>query len=483
MKLLQKANSNNGYIGNSILIFLIRVFPSLANILVVVFFSRLLEKGDYGIYQNFWVNVLLLSSIASLGIQSFIVTYSSASIASLLKSMRTYQYALIVLWVLLIGIVFGMLQKEGVGMNMFFAISFLSVYAFSIIFESLLTAFRKFKVLVWFSLIHTLIFGWLHWLYIKGAFAVDMLFLYLLVLGVVRLLPYMFISIKEAAKHKKEEHDIKAIRKLWLHVGFFEVSQRLLTLVDKFIIGLILSSELFAIYFNGTIQIPFLPLLLGAVGSAMLMQMADNEHQEDKQLLKMITHSGKVLSAVVFPLFFFFLVYRYELFHVVFTSKYESAIPIFLVSILVLPLRAYNFTTVLQNRHKGATINMGVLIDLLGILLLIYPLYQWLGLPGVALSFVLSSYIQGAYYLYQTAKLLQVPFYHLVPVIDWAKKLIVFGLITIGIRYLLLEVFTEQIVLILGIAITFVIVATALFRELKQNSNLDGQPVQKEKAG
>ncbi|MEZ5016489.1 MAG: oligosaccharide flippase family protein [Flavipsychrobacter sp.] len=482
MKLLQKANSNNGYIGNSILIFLIRVFPSLANILVVVFFSRLLDKSAYGVYQNFWVNVLLLSAIASLGIQSFIVTYTSSSIASLLKSMRVSQYLLLVSWVLLVGVVFGLLQKAEVGLSVAFAATFLSVYAFSIIFESLLTAFRKFKLLVWLSLFHTIVFGWLHWLYVNRQVTLKELFVYLLILGVIRLLPYVYVSFKEIAKHDKESHDIKAVRRLWLHIGFFEISQRLLTLVDKFIIGLLLSSELFAIYFNGTIQIPFLPLLLGAVGSAMLMQMADDSKQVDEKLIRMVAHSGQVLSAVVFPLFFFFLIYRYELFHVVFTNKYESAIPIFFVSILVLPLRAYNFTTVLQNRHRGGLINIGVFIDLLSILLLLYPLYQLFGLPGVALSFVLSSYIQGAYYLYQTGKLLKVPFYKLIPLKNWLIKLVVFGGVSIGLHYMFVQTFTEQIVLILGTVVTVVIVVLALILELKQNSNLDGQSVQKEEA-
>ncbi len=213
------------------------------------------------------------------------------------------------------------------------------------------------------------------------------------------------------------------------------------------------------------------------MGSALLMQMAEQTAQGDEKLVQLVKHSGRVLSAVVFPLFFFFMLYRYELFHVVFTNKYESAIPIFLVTIMVLPLRAYNFTTILQNKHKGATINIGVLIDLLSILALMYPLYKWLGLSGVALSFVLGSYIQGGYYLYQTGKVIGKPFYKLVPLVDWAKKLIILAVLGIGIHYVLSLLFTEQIVLILGILVTIIFVVIALYPDIKSSKRFYGEPV------
>lgn len=483
MKLLQRANSNNGYIGNSILIFLVRVFPSLANLLVVIFFSRMLDKTEYGIYQNFWVNVFLLSTLASLGVQSFVVTYAAPKVASLLKSLRAKSYFLITIWIVGLGLLFGYLQKDSVGLDIVTASLFLIIYSLGIILEALLTVFKRFKLLLWVSFLHTALFVVFHYMYLYGSFDIKMLFVWLLLIGAIKLIPFVASCLKDVKAHQdNEDHDVKEVRSLWLHVGFFEVSQRMLVWVDKFILGLFLSNELFAVYFNGTIQIPFLPLLLGAVGSALLMQMAEQREQGDDRLIYLVNHSGRVLSAVVFPLFFFFLLYRYELFHVVFTNKYESAIPIFFVTIMVLPLRAYNFTTILQNKHKGATINIGVLIDLISILMLMYPLYRWLGLPGVALSFVLGSYVQGAYYLYMTGKVTNKPFYKLVPLVDWFKKLIILAVLGIGIHYLLCQLFTEQIVLILGILVTIIFVVIALYPEIKSSKRIYGEPVSQEEA-
>ncbi len=468
MKLLQKA-SNSGYIGHSILIFLIRFFPSLANILIVIAFSRLLEKEVYGVYQGFWVNVFLLSILASLGIQSFVVTYSQSKVASLIKRLRFRSIILLSSWVVGLGFLFAVLQKSAANLSMITACAFLVVYTAGIILESVLTVFKRFKMLLGASFLYTVLFIVLHWMYLHQHISLTLLFQYILLLGVLKLLPFILIAIKDIKAEPDDTiADIKEVRKLWLHVGFFEVSQRALVWIDKFILGLFLGSELFAVYYNGSIQIPFLPLLLGAVGSAMLMQLADPKESGVSDKVALVKHSGSVLAAVVFPLFYFFLIYRYELFSQVFANRYNEAVPIFFVTMLVLPLRAYNFTTILQHQHKGGIINTGVLLDLLIIIVSIYPLYLWLDLPGVALSFVIGSYVQGGFYLYKTGAVIDVSVFQLIPYKGWLLKLLLFGSVTIGFHYITVELFPEQIVLILGLLFTSLLCIAALYRELKQ---------------
>src|SRR5690606_10351781 len=109
---------------------------------------------------------------------------------------------------------------------------------------------------------------------------------------------------------------------------------------------------------------------------------------------------GRLLSCIAYPVFFFLFFFRSEFITVVFSEKYVEAIPIFLCSVLILPVRAYSNTTILQNYHQGRIINAGVLLDYIVALAVIYPLYLWLGLAGIALSFVVSTYVQVIFYLY-----------------------------------------------------------------------------------
>jgi hypothetical protein len=67
--------------------------------------------------------------------------------------------------------------------------------------------------------------------------------------------------------------------------------------------------------------------------------------------------------------------------------------------------------------------------------LLMYPMYLLLGLPGVALSFVLSTCFQVIYYLFHTRKLLQVRIIDLFPLSNWLKKIMGFGALGLILRY------------------------------------------------
>jgi O-antigen/teichoic acid export membrane protein len=218
--------------------------------------------------------------------------------------------------------------------------------------------------------------------------------------------------------------------------------------------------------------VPFLPILLGAVGGAALMQLSADK-AEDAPIV-VVNKTARILSALVFPVFFFLVCFRYELFTVILTNRYEGSVPIFLMSMLVLPLRAYNFTVVLQNKHKGNLINKGALLDMVLACVLMYPLYLLLGLPGVALSFVVSTYLQAAYYLYHTSRVLDVKWHKLLPLTNWCTKLIIFAIVFIGIHYGLSTVFEPQIVLIWGVVLTIITALVTFVIEFKAVKRIYG---------
>jgi O-antigen/teichoic acid export membrane protein len=271
--------------------------------------------------------------------------------------------------------------------------------------------------------------------------------------------------------------DSAQVHALWLHMGLYDMLQVIFRWVDKFFVSLLLTAAASAVYFNGSIDIPFLPLILGAAGSAGLMQLAGhhNDHARERHAQQVALHSGRVLSWIVFPLFFFLLFFRYELFAVLFKNRYEGAVPVFLVSILSVPLRAYSFTTVLQHYHKGGIINAGAALDLLLACALMYPMYLLGGLPGVAFAFTITSYIQAGFYLHHTAKLLQVRWYSLLPLKNWLVKLIIFFIVFIALHYLAVGYADRQIALILGSIGLVIITVITIWAELNSSKQSYGK--------
>lgn len=461
----------NALFSNSLFIFLTRFFPSLASTIALIIFSRNLDESTYGLYQNFWIQLNVLFPIACFGIHVLLITYSPAVMVRLMTSLQAKHYIIYSIWILTIGSIFALLQFRSLELHFIVPLFFLISYTLSFILESTLIVFKSFKALVSISFSYSLIFTALHWAYLHYELPLQVLFLSLLLITSIRLLLYAFISngyVKRYMDTPLQNITLKEVRSLWLHLGLYDVLQVLFSWIDKFIMSLILIASLSAIYYNGAMNIPFLPLILSAAGSAILIQLSTVSREDElAHTLRLLNQSARMLSCIVFPLFLFLLFFRYELFSVLLSDKYLASVPVFLVSILVLPLRAYSFTTVLQNQHKGAIINIGAILDIALACLLIYPLYKWLGLPGVALAFVITTYLQAAYYMYHTARVLQVKMPALLPYKNWLFKLIIFAIAFITIHYLLTHLFKPAVALISGAVLSAIIVLISLWVELK----------------
>ncbi len=459
---------NRAFYSTSFLIFIARFFPSLASLLVVVIYSRNLPKADYGSYQNFWIQLNVLCPVACFGIHALLVTYSPAFIVSLKNRIPAGGYLKYVFWVLLLGGVFSWLQGRG-GTGYIIPFVLFVFYSFSVILESAMVVFRRFGSLIALNLLYALCYGMLHYYVLRNGFSLYHIFLLLTVVVFIRFAVYGIIVLRSTATVPADDAgfvDNNKIKNLWLHLGFYDVSQSLFSYVDKFIISLALASGVSAVYFNGAQNIPFLPILLSSAASALLLQLSSDAggYNAKDATIALLLHSGKVLSCIVFPIFFFLFLSGGELMGLL---HYPDSTPVFLISVCVLPLRAYSFTTVLQKHHKGATINIGAVLDLALACALFYPFYRWLGLPGVALSFVVSTYFQAAFYLFHSARALQAGVFEIIPLKHWLLQLIVFGSLFIGIHYVAKLYFTGHIVLFLTGAVMIALIGGSLWYELR----------------
>lgn len=474
---LQKQSNSSAVFGNSFLIFLVRFFPSLATLVVVIAFSRYISEEAYGDYQNFWIHLFLFSSLGMMGIPAFIITYRPAYVTHLIGTLRAKHYFGLMAGLCVPALLFVYTRHYTSGTGWYIPFLFFILYCLGAIIESLLIVYRRFAFLVGVNGAYMLVFLWLHYAVITGIYSIDDLFYFLLL---PLLLKLMLSWQRLSACLRTTDKDIAAsypkgqVRSLWLHMGLYDVIQRIFTWIDKFIISLLFGAGVSAVYFNGTFDIPFLPLMLGAVSAAALMQLSQKENESTEQAIHIANYTAKMLSSVVFPLFFFLFLFRHELFTVLLTSKYAAAVPIFAVTVCVIPLRAYNFTTILQNRHRGDIINKGAVLDLFLACMLMYPLYRLWDLKGIAMSFVLSSYVQGGYYLYHSARLLGVRVSQLLPLKNWLTKLIVFALLFITIRYTFSLLFAPEIMLISSCIITVLVIALTVFSEFRASRRSNG---------
>jgi len=402
------------------------------------FYSHKLSQNDYGQYQGFWTQLNVFNAIVGLGIAIFVISYNPSKLISFFKKIKVRNFLYYFLFLIASGLAFGILQYKS-DLNIFYVLFFLIAFSFSNISDALLIVFRKFKILIIINILYALAFFLIHYFFLFRAFNLNLLLLFLLPLFFLKVLISGIALLGWQKSHNPDivykDDELNNMTSLWKHLYVYDMIQVSSLWIDKFIISLILSSEQTAIYINGTLNIPFLPALFSALTSAAMIQLAHNNTKEIP--LNIVKNVGKVLSSIAFPLCIFFLFFGHEFIIFYFSDKYEASVPIFLCSILILPARAYGYTVILQHKEKGKIINTGAILDICLAVALMYPLYLLMGLPGVALSFVISTFVQVIYYLAQTKKLLHVPIGQLLPLQNWAKKTIGFLLMGGSLYFIL----------------------------------------------
>ncbi len=473
---LQKLRSN-ALFNNSFFIFIIRFFPSMANLVVLLYYSRHLATPIYGTYQNFWIQLSFLYPIACIGIHAIITTYSISTVIKLAGKVAVVKYLLYFGWLGLLSLLFAWLQSSSLGIGWMIPFLFMFVFSTGIVVESFLIVAKNFKTLSVINIIYAITYLIIHKLVLDHGFSFYQLFLSLLALSVVRIcisLSVVWYNIKSHVDDGHEEsRNVGEIRKLWMHLAFYDILQTLSNWVDKFVVSIVLAASLSAIYFNGTQNVPFLPLILSAAGSSVLMQLTKvKEADERSSLLELMKRSTRFLSNIVFPLFFFLMFFRYELFGVLLPG-YQASVPIFFISLFMLPFRAYSFITVFQKLHQGHISNIGAVGELTLACLLMYPLYLWLGLPGVMLSFIISSYTQMCYYFYHIARLLQTSVLNLLPLRNLGIKISVYGVIFFFSHYVVTSFSGVRPTLVAGIAIMIITVLVSLYIDIIALRNVD----------
>lgn len=404
-------NSHKSFAGSSLYLFAARLFPAIATPLAFILYAHQLPPVVYGHYQNFWIQLLLLAALASAGLPVFVFTYTPAQLRQHYRRVPGAYRIGYVLLVAVSAIAFGLLQYSSNDLNPVLPILFFIVYVPVAICEALLLIARRFRYLLWTNLLFSVLFIGIHYLVLQYGFRLDALIGALILLYLLRSVSAAIATRKAyrglADSEAAAASDWTAVRRHWWHMGLNDMVQVIFRWIDKFILSLLLAKEVLALYSNATYDIPFLGLFFTAVSSAALLHWSERKQQNTAEQLQVLHYSSRILSSVVLPLFCFLVCFSQEVLTFLYSSKYESGLSIFICAQLILPVRAYPFTSILQNFQRGDLINKGAIADLIIACVLMYPLYRLLGLTGVALSFVISTYLQAGYYLVHSARLLQ----------------------------------------------------------------------------
>ncbi|HVG14091.1 MAG TPA: oligosaccharide flippase family protein [Chitinophagaceae bacterium] len=402
-----------------------------ACIIVFVFYiyAIILTREDYGNFQKVFVLVGFLSGFLCFGLPVYIAALPPDSLDDhLLNLIKKGKWIFItIILLLLAGIYTFFPQYRSPYVSIVFLLGLLN--AFNLVYE--VYALKKsgdsfvwkanFAFSVLYLLIHLLVLTDYQLIFLVTALSLAAIVRLTIFIG-----RYGFIG---KSKQHSDALGGHAYFSQWIFISINEGLESFSKYLDKIVLIALLTATEFAIYFNGSYEIPLLGLLVAVAGTFTNLQITKYS-LNNEQIRQLFYSTTSLVSTLVFPLFFFSCLYASSIFNVLFGNKYDEAVPFFLIYAWIIPLRIANYSAVLQAKMKSNLVTAGSLSALVLKLLLMVLLYRSSGVKGIALAVVIGTYYQVLFYIYHIARVLTIPIVKVLPF----KKLAIVFLLAAGVN-------------------------------------------------
>jgi O-antigen/teichoic acid export membrane protein len=390
-----------------------KLIPVLVLLAVTIIYSRALPYEQYGLFQSVWMYNNIINIFLTFGLTSIILSEDAHSLVQFIhRHSRKISFFYLSVFAIT-GLSFYFFGKGYSNPLRLLLLLFFVVQTLAGIAETFLIKQGRERMAVAINTVYSLLFfGW-HLFILNHEFSIARLVTGILVIASVKLVVSFSVAHFSKATSIPQKED-KAFTKHWLFLGVNDIAGVVSKWMDKLFLLYLLSPADFAIFFNGSFEIPLFGLLVSVAGSLLLLEISSDPGNKRRSVAT-FRSTYTILSVIVFPLFCFLLFQNKELFRLLFGGKYDASLPVFVVSIFLLPARINNYGALLQCYGKGAIIFKGSILDIscgLILMLILYPLW---GTVGVAIAMVLATYLQIAYYIWQSAKLLRVGVGQLLP--------------------------------------------------------------------
>lgn len=443
--------------------FLGRVLPVLILFLIMIIFSRKLNYDEYGKFQSVWMYTNIINVIINFGLSAVILsTNLSFLFYFITKNQKKLSVFYSILWIFGLSIFFFFAKNFNASLK-FLLIAFIIIQNVSSVFETLLIKRQGEKISFVINFIYSILFFCWHLYVLFTNYSLYFLISGICILSVLKLTVMILIPSKRESY--KESASEKHFLNHWIYLGLNDVVGVVSKWIDKAVLLYLLTTADFAIFFNGSFEIPLFGLLISVTGSFLLIEISGNLHLSDK-IIKLFRENFNALSTIVFPLFFFLFFFQKDLFSIVFNDKYNASLPIFAISIFILPIRINNYSTILQCFSQGKKILWGSMLDISIAIILMLILYPIMDTKGIALAIVIATYCQVVYYLWHSAKILHTSILKIVPL----KKIILkfFGILFLfACLFFLLTETGSKTKLLISIPFTGIIILAGILPYLK----------------
>lgn len=405
----------------------------------------------------------IVNVIISFGLSAIILSTPLNFLFSFIKNNRKQISTFYsVLWITGLIVLFFFAKNFNTSLK-FLLIVFIIIQNITTIVETLLIKQQGEKASFVINSFYSLMFlGW-HVYVLWINYSLAFLIIGVCILTALKLIAMILIPAKK--EFYEETIEQKHFLSHWAYLGINDALGVISKWMDKIFLLYLLTATDFAIFFNGSFEIPLFGLLISVAGSFLSIEISGNNRMTDK-IKKLFKENFNMLSSIVFPLFFFLFFFREELFSLAFKNKYNASLPIFAISIFILPLRINNYSVILQCFSQGKRILWGSVLDIGIALTLMISLYPSMGTKGIALAVVIATYCQAFFYLWHSSKILNISIFQILPLQRLVLKFLIIFSLYFSFSFILSGV-ELKLKLAIGFISTVIIIMIGIIKYLR----------------
>jgi O-antigen/teichoic acid export membrane protein len=150
---------------------------------------------------------------------------------------------------------------------------------------------------------------------------------------------------------------------------------------------------LYAVFTVGTVQLPLMSILQDSVGMVLIPAVSRMHHEgRNRDIVLTIAAAMRKTAAIVFPVYAGLLMVSHEFIVFLYTKLYESATPIFIVNLAMLPLMALIYDPLVRTFDEVRK----MLVWVRAVLLLLLVLGVWLGARNNSMTAAVYAVVLAA---------------------------------------------------------------------------------------
>ena len=146
----------------------------------------------------------------------------------------------------------------------------------------------------------------------------------------------------KGVKKKKSSLQVSTIFYYSLPLVTASLSGIAIKAADQFYISRYYGVETFAVFSNGFIQLPFVAMVTGAIGTILMPRFSELVESGKEEIARLFKESTRKSSIIIYPTVIFFFFFAEDFIIVLFSNLYEESAPYFRIALII------NFFNVVQ---------------------------------------------------------------------------------------------------------------------------------------